>query len=70
MFTRTDDPVRDAEYHYTHLPRIQPRRQKCEYCEKEIKADHAFDIEDVLICPECLVEYMEHNYRVRVKEEY
>lgn len=56
----TDDPVKDAERHFTRLEREAEERLKklpvCSDCRRKIKDEQCFVFDDEFICFECLVE--------------
>ena len=60
FWTRTDDPVRDAERYFTELERqAEERLEKlpvCSECGCPIEDDWLYEFNDELICPECLEE--------------
>lgn len=50
----TDDPVRDAERHEAEKERELQRLPVCCECDKPIQSDECYEINDELICPDCL----------------
>jgi len=44
------------------------KRPTCDWCDMPIEEKYAYRIDDQLICPECIDEYMEENHRVRLPD--
>lgn len=55
MFIRTDNPIRDFERHDAEQQRELDRLPRCAECDEPIQTEHCFEINDELICPECLM---------------
>ena len=54
---RTDDPLADfARYDRRQQSRLN-RLPKCDYCGEPIEDDYLYEINDVVICEECLCEH-------------
>lgn len=56
MFYRTDDPVRDFLAHDARQQRRLNRLPKCVECGEPIQSEHCYEVNDELLCPECLKE--------------
>ncbi len=56
MFFFTDDPVADAERYYAEQEREWEKRPKCSICDETIGDEYCYEINDELICQECLDE--------------
>lgn len=64
MWSYTDDPIRDAEAHDADLQAELDKLPVCSYCNQPIQDDYYFDINDEIICEDCLKE----NFRKRVDD--
>ena len=64
MFWMTDDPARDAERLAEAQDRQLEQRPVCSECGHHIQADHYYDINGEVVCPECLENY----YRKEVED--
>ena len=51
---RTDDPIADFARHDAEQQRELNRLPKCYECGEPIQTDTCYEINDELICPECL----------------
>lgn len=51
----SDDPVWDAERYEAARDAEVDRLPKCEYCGEPILTDECYEINEALICPECLI---------------
>lgn len=51
---RTDDPLADFARHDARQARWLKKRPVCSECGEPIQADHCYEINDELICEECL----------------
>ena len=62
---RTDDPVADADRYFSEREeRWLQRLPKCSECGEPIQTEECYEINDELICPDCL----EFNHRKRVED--
>lgn len=61
---RTDDPLADFARHDAEEQAWLESRPKCACCGEPIQDEYAFEINDELICEECLLV----NYRKAVSE--
>ena len=60
----TDDPVADFLRYDEEKEQALERRPKCANCDEHIQDDELYDFGDgVLICPECLTEWLDANYK-------
>lgn len=59
----TDDPVRDFERRDREQQEWLDRLPKCAHCHQPIQYDSYYEIEGESICPECLYEYCEEQYK-------
>lgn len=64
MCYRTDDPVRDAERYIDEQEKALEKLPKCSCCKHHIQDDYLYEINDELICEECL----EQNFRKRIED--
>lgn len=64
MYIRTDDPVRDEMNYSAELEDKLQKMPKCSYCDHHIQDDYLYEINDELICEECINE----NFRKNVEE--
>lgn len=62
MFYRTDDPLRDFDRYDSEQQRNLDMLPKCDICGEPIQDDYCYEINDELICHECL----EANYKKRI----
>ena len=60
----TDDPVKDAERHMARQEKQLESLPVCCECDKPIQSEHCFEINDELICPDC----MNDNHRKWVED--
>lgn len=63
-FYRTDDPVRDAENYIADKEKELEKFPKCLYCKHHIQDDYLYEINDEVICEECLNQ----NFRKRTDD--
>lgn len=56
---RTDDPIADFTRHDAEQSRWLKKRPVCSECGEHIQDEHCYEINDELICEECL----EQNHR-------
>ena len=54
MFRYTDDPVADASAYDAELARLEKELPVCCYCNKPVADDYYYEINDEVICEECL----------------
>ena len=54
MYYKTDDPATDYERYEAELESARELLPECEECGEKIEDDFLFDINDCLICEECL----------------
>ncbi len=57
MFRYTDDPEADAAAYDAELARLESQVQECSYCGKPVAEDYYYEINDEVICSECLDEH-------------
>lgn len=62
MFQRTDDPIADFYAWDAEQYEAEQRLPKCAYCGEPILDDVCYEINDELICPDCLDR--EHKRKV------
>lgn len=53
----TDNPVLDAERHYTRQEEQLNKQPKCSYCGKRIQTEKLCVFDDEVICLSCLDEH-------------
>ncbi len=58
----TDDPLRDFARHDAEQARELAKLPVCAECGEPIQTEECYEINDELICPECLERY--HRKRV------
>lgn len=63
-FYVTDDPVRDAERYYGEQDEALEKLPKCSICGEAIQDDFLYEINDELVCEECL----EREFKRRIEE--
>jgi len=61
---RTDDPIADFARHDAEQQRKMDKLPRCAECDRPIQTEECYEINDELICPECL----ENNHRKRVED--
>lgn len=54
MFRYTDDPVADAAAYDAELARLEEQVPVCSYCGKPVAEDYYYEINDEVICAECM----------------
>ena len=54
MFVRTDDPIADFYAYDAELERERQKLPKCAYCGEPIDTEDCYEINEMLICPDCL----------------
>ena len=55
------DPVRDIERDYEGKERKLAQRPRCAECGERIQDEYAYEIDNELICEECLDRYYKKN---------
>ena len=63
-YGRMSDPVADYEAYSAHQQAELDRLPRCSYCGEPIQTDYLYEINDELICPECL----DQNHRKWVND--
>lgn len=53
---RTDDPLRDLAEYQAEQEKVLNKLPKCYECGEPITGDECYEINDELICPECLTK--------------
>lgn len=64
MYIRTDDPVRDFLAHDAEQQAKLDKLPRCSECDNPIQTEECYEINDELICPECLQD----NHRKWVED--
>lgn len=59
MYYKTDDPARDFLMHDAEQAAAEERLPVCADCGETVQDDHYYEINDEVICPDCL----ESGYR-------
>lgn len=62
MFRYTDDPIADAAAYDAELARLEEQVPVCSYCGKPVAEDYYYEINDEVICAEC----MDRHFRKEV----
>ena len=65
MFRYTDDPIADHEAYEAELARLEKEVPVCDYCNRPVAEDFYYEINDEVICAEC----MEQHFRREVVVE-
>ena len=65
MFRYTDDPIADHEAYEAELARLEKEVPVCDYCNRPVADDFYYEINDEVICAEC----MEQHFRREVVVE-
>lgn len=60
----TNDPVADAENYLAEQEKELDKLPQCSECDNPITTEHCFEVNDELICPEC----MDNNHRKWVED--
>ena len=55
MFRYTDDPIADHEAYEAELARLEKEVPVCDYCNRPVADDFYYEINDEVICAECMV---------------
>jgi len=66
MIFRTDDPTRDFERYDAWQAEELKKRPVCEHCGEPITDDHYYNLFDCRVCPDCLKEYCNENFKVSI----
>ena len=61
---RTDDPAADYDRYCAEQEALWDELPKCAYCHEPIQDDYCYEINDELICEDCLND----NHRKRVDD--
>jgi hypothetical protein len=64
MYIRTDDPVKDYDRYAEEQDKLLEKCPVCSYCDKHIQDDYLYEINDELICEECIKD----NFRKNVED--
>lgn len=64
MYIRTDDPVKDYDRYAEDQDKLLQKMPVCSYCDKHIQDDCLYEINDEVICEECLKD----NFRKNVED--
>ena len=64
MFFRTDDPVADFHRYDAEQEKSLEKLPRCCECDNPIQTEECYEINDELICPECLND----NHRKLVED--
>lgn len=59
----SDDPVADFDRYDAEQEAWLKELPKCECCDQHIQDSHYYDIEGEYICPDCISEYCDKNFR-------
>ena len=57
MFRYTDDPIADHEAYEAELARLEKEVPVCDYCNRPVAEDFYYEINDEVICAECLEQH-------------
>lgn len=64
MYIRTDDPVKDYDRYAEEQEKKLQKMPVCSYCDSHIQDEYLYEINDELICEECLKD----NFRKNVED--
>lgn len=64
MYIRTDDPVKDYDRYAEEQDKQLQKLPRCSECDNPIQTEECYEINDELICPECLQD----NHRKWVED--
>jgi hypothetical protein len=68
----TDDPVSDAVGYFQELDDERERARAClpicAYCKEPMECDDLYDFDGVLVCENCVIDYIHENHKHRVDE--
>ena len=59
----TDDPPADFDAYDKECQEWLDSLPKCAHCKEPIQDNTYFEIEEVIICSDCLTEYCEKHYK-------
>lgn len=59
----TDDPVADFLNYDAEQTKALESRPQCAYCDQYIQDNVLYDFDGELICPECLEDYINDNFK-------
>lgn len=62
---RTDDPVADFLTHDAERESALVLLPKCSCCKERIQDDDLYDFDGELVCPECVIDYINDNHKKR-----
>lgn len=57
MLRYTDDPIADAAAYDAELARLEEKVPVCCYCNRPVAEDYYYEINDEVICAECLQQH-------------
>lgn len=57
MFRYSDDPIADHEAYMVELARLEKLVPVCCYCNRPVMDDYYYEINDEVICAECLNQH-------------
>jgi hypothetical protein len=60
---RTDNPILDHLRHEDRLYEALIQRPRCECCDEHIQDDELYDFDGTIVCPSCLVDYLNDNHK-------
>ena len=61
MFRYTDDPVADAAAYDEELARLEKEVPVCCYCNKPVADDYYYEINDEVICADCMQQHFKRE---------
>lgn len=64
MYIRTDDPVKDEMRYTEEKDNLLAKCPVCDYCNEHIQDEYLYEINDELICEECIKD----NFRKNVED--
>ena len=64
MVFRYEDPVADAEAYYNELARLEEKLPVCSCCNRPVMEDYFYEINDEVICAECLDRHFKKEVTV------
>lgn len=68
MWVRTDDPASDAGDYFAERERSVAYLPICAHCDEPMDCDDLFDFNGVLVCENCVIDYIHENHKHRVDE--